>query len=241
MTDTPAALAEAARALFGPRVAVAALDPRRDHGGLPPEEAAAIAGARAPRRREFAAGRVAARRAMAELGLPPRAVPSGPDRAPIWPAGLVGSIAHDAETCLAVLARADALGAIGVDIEPDQPLDPALWDIVCRPEERDWLAAAPAGERGRRARRVFSAKEAAYKSQYPRTGCLFGFETLAIEFDGPSFRARFRCAIGPFARGACLPGAWLVVAGRILTGVTLPPINAEPPDATLSGLAFPRP
>lgn len=221
--EAPADLAWRAKALFGPDVAVAALDPRHDHPGLLPGEAAAMAAARPGRRREFAAGRVAAHRAMAALGAPVWPVPAGPDRAPVWPPGLVGSISHDAGACLAVLARRSALRSVGVDIEPDAPLDPALWDSICLPEERAWLAARPAGDRGRLARLIFSAKEAVYKLQYPLTGCLFGFETIAIAFEGPTFRARFQNAVGPFVSGARLPGVWSVAGGASSPAPRSPP------------------
>lgn len=217
----PAWAREAARRLLGAGVAVAALDPRIVEGELLPEERPAVARAVDRRRREFTAGRLAARHAMAELGVPVAPVPSGPDRAPIWPDGLVGSISHTAECCLAVVARRKTQAAVGIDLETDEPLPQGLAAEICRPEELDWLARQPPSERGRLARLVFSAKEAAYKCQYPLTGTLFGFETLRIEFGDGTFRAIFAQPVGQFAAGSFLRGRFSMQAGQILNVVSL--------------------
>ena len=55
-----------------------------DPSGLWPEERAAIALAMPGRRREFAAGRVLARRALERLGIGDVALPVGADRAPVF-------------------------------------------------------------------------------------------------------------------------------------------------------------
>lgn len=206
MPDAPAALRAAARLLLPAEVAVAATDPQSAQPPLLPGEA--VRGI-PERQQEFAAGRAAVRLCMAELGLAPLPVPAAPDRAPLWPQGLAGSITHSATACLAALTRAPRL--IGLDIEPDQPLDPAVHALVLRPEERgtpDPLL-------------VFSAKEAAYKAQYPLTRTLFGFEVMQIRLAPPDrVTAIFRESIGPFAAGSRLEGRYARVGGHLLTVVT---------------------
>jgi 4'-phosphopantetheinyl transferase EntD len=150
-------------------------------GGLYPEEAAHVARSRAPRRAEFAAGRLAARRALRALGRPACAIPAAPDRAPLWPEGLSGSISHAAGLAVAVLALRPDHPLLGLDIEAAEPLEPALIAEICRPEER---AALPPGSEGLAARRVFSGKEALYKAHYPRHRVLFGFHALALNRSG---------------------------------------------------------
>src|SRR5688500_10573337 len=59
-----------------------------------PEEEKAVAGALERRRREFALGRMHARRALGSLGYPDVCIGVRHDRAPLWPAGIVGSITH---------------------------------------------------------------------------------------------------------------------------------------------------
>jgi 4'-phosphopantetheinyl transferase EntD len=126
---------------------------------------------------EFLAGRLAARRALAGLGRPAVAVPMAEDRAPVWPEGVVGSISHAAGLAVAVVADAPAL--LGVDIARLEPFEAALIPEICRPEER---ALIPLEGQGLFACALFSAKEAAFKAQYPVTGLIFGFHGLRLDF-----------------------------------------------------------
>lgn len=197
-----AALAAVARGLLPPGCGLGVADPRADHPAFPGEQVQGV-----PKRlAEFRAGRFAARAALAELGLPPRALPAGPDRAPIWPLGVQGSITHSDALCLAVAGR---LPGIGVDLEPDLPLDPALRDLVLRPEEQGASDAA--------AKLIFSAKEAAYKAQYPHSRQVFDFQGLQITLQPGGFTARFALPVAPFAAGAALQGRWAIVSGHVLT------------------------
>lgn len=231
MRDEGGATATAA-ALLGallPEGAVcAATDPGRDRPAPRFGEAAAVARARPGRQREFAAGRAAAARAMAALGLPPAPLPAGADRAPVWPPGLVGSIAHDGRVCLAALARQDRCAGIGIDVEPDAPLPADLLAAVCTETERAHLARLPAAEAGRAARLAFSAKESLYKCQYPLTGRVLEFDEVEIFCEGPAgaargrFAARLCRAAGPFPAGARFAGQFARAAGLLVTLVALP-------------------
>jgi 4'-phosphopantetheinyl transferase EntD len=208
------ALVAAARALLPPGVAVAAADPGILHPLWPGES---LPGAVPRRLAEFSAGRAAARQALEGLGLPGHAIPQGPDRAPIWPAGLTGSITHSTTACLAAARRGP--GGLGLDLEPDQDLLPDLWDEVLSRDERRW--AEMQDQPGRAARLVFSAKEAAFKAQYPLTRQVFGFDMLAVVIAGGAFAARFRYALGPFAADDVVCGHHTRAEGHILTACTL--------------------
>ncbi len=212
---------EMARDLFGPDVAVAARDPRRDHGAIHPAEAAQVARAVRKRRLEFAAGRHAAAAALARLGREPHAVLAGPDRAPIWPHGILGSISHSDTACIAVLARATGCASVAVDVEEDAPLPDDLIDTICTPEEQARLMNVPS--QGHRAKLIFSAKECAYKLQYPLTGATFGFDRIHIDadLDGGTFRAIFRQTTGGFPAGSALAGRFAVSGGLIVTAMML--------------------
>lgn len=154
---------------------------------------------------EYAGGRLAARRAMAGIGLPPVAIPMGTDRAPVWPDGLAGSITHSGGVCLAAVSTGAMLG---IDLEQDRPLDADSAAIVLLPEEDATFSAM-----------IFSAKEAVYKAQYPLTRTLFGFDTLAVTMADGSFAARFRRAVGCFDKGAVVRGRYARVGGQVLTVV----------------------
>ena len=190
--------------------------PQPDTGALFPEERAAMARAVPTRVAEFTGGRVAARAALARIGLPPVAIPVGDDRAPAWPEGVVGSISHGGGVCVAVVGRAAAWRGLGVDLEPDAPLPPDLVAEIA--VEAELAALAPMGQ-GHAATRVFSAKEAAYKAQYPETRAVFGFD--AMRADLPTGVMRMVQDTGP-GLGAELPIRQQVFDGMILSLCLVP-------------------
>ncbi len=177
MTDIEAAL----RDMLGPSVAVALTDPRAPVDDLWPEEQAFVTRAIPKRRFEFAAGRRAARRALAELGLPPTAIPQAPDRTAVWPEGITGSVTHCDTLCIAALVPKSICKSLGVDVEPSTPLAADLEAMITTPSERRTLAALPSAQRLHRAKQIFCAKEALYKAQYPLTGLRFGFQDVELD------------------------------------------------------------
>lgn len=212
------------QALFAPDIAVAVTDPRAPHPAPWRDEAAAIARAGPRRRAEFAAGRAAARRAMQAMGHAPAPVTTGPDRAPVWPTGLVGSLSHCDSLCVAALGPAHGLRAIGVDIEEDIGLPCDLIPTICSLAERAWLSSQPQDQRARLAKLIFCAKECAYKCQYPVSGTLFDFDTLEItpDLDTGQFEATFSRDIAGFGAGTCLSGRFAIAGGVIACGMGLP-------------------
>ncbi len=145
-------------------VAVAAGVPCDDDDALFASERQAVLHAVAARRREFTAGRLCARAALKKLGTAAVAIPTL-RRAPLWPAGVVGSISH-VDTCVvAAVARSADYRALGVDVELDVPLCDKVWSLVCTAREIACLLMLPAGERGRCAKLLFSVKECFYKCQ----------------------------------------------------------------------------
>src|SRR5262245_62949338 len=79
---------------------------------LLPEERAHIARAIPKRRNEFAVGRSLARELLGELGFPDFPLLPGADRAPRWPLGIAGSIAHDSRQCVVAVVRAGRIAGI---------------------------------------------------------------------------------------------------------------------------------
>ena len=220
--DDAVLIQAAAAALFDGAVAVAIADPHQAQPPIWPEEAQFVAQAVSKRRAEFAAGRSAVRAAMRMLGGPDIAIPASADRAPSWPAGWHGSITHNDRWCLAAVTRGAA--HLGVDIEVATPLNPDLLSTICSPAEVARIAGA---DQGMLAKVVFSAKEAAYKAQYPLTETLFGFDHLDVvlaPYDG-RFQARFVQPAGRFAAGDVLQGRFAMVRGQIVTAVTIDPMK----------------
>jgi enterobactin synthetase component D len=154
---------------------------------IAPAERAAIERAVAKRRREFASGRVLLR----ELIGRPDAIAVDDRRAPAFPAGFCGSLAHD--DCYAVAAVTDdpTIRAIGIDVEPTAALGPGLAALILRRDEGALDAHL-----------AFSLKEAAYKAWSAMGGRLLDhldvrvtvhddrFDAVVVD-DGVRFDGRF--------------------------------------------------
>ncbi|MBT8409534.1 MAG: 4'-phosphopantetheinyl transferase superfamily protein [Alphaproteobacteria bacterium] len=184
-----------------PDLGVGMADPAEAAEPLYPVEEAAILRAISKRRQEFAAGRRAARAALEDFGLDAQPIPMAEDRAPVWPPGIAGSISHTDHACLAVIAPKRTTRSIGIDLEQDDDLERALWNEVCSQRERALLGQPD----GRAARRLFSAKEAAYKAQYPISRTIFGFQTLRlVEVDADTLTFCFTADVPPFRKRTAL-------------------------------------
>jgi 4'-phosphopantetheinyl transferase EntD len=207
-------------------VAVAEATEREWSAELLPEEAAQVTRAVDRRRREFAAGRACARLALGRLGFAPRPLLSGPDRAPVWPSGAVGSITHCAGYCAAAVARSADASALGIDAEVNKPLPAGVAELVCTEVELAWTAAADHGATPWQVL-IFSAKESIYKAWQPLTRAWLGYldAELSIDPERGCFEARLlvpaHSALGEGFEG--FRGRFVITATHVLTAVTLPP------------------
>lgn len=138
---------------------------------------------------EFAAGRLCARAGLTELGLKSAPLLPGPDRAPIWPSGIVGSITHTDNYCVAVVGLETQFAAIGVDAERIGHVSPSLWQLTMRAEEIRRLQSLDDVEREQMATVIFSAKEAFYKCQHALTRSWLGFQDVTVDIAGDAFEA----------------------------------------------------
>jgi 4'-phosphopantetheinyl transferase EntD len=160
-------------------------------GELMPEEAACIRRAVAKRRREFTAGRLCAREALASLGIHDFPLVVGEARVPVWPPGVVGSISHCKGFCGVAVARQGEVVGLGLDVERAEPIEPELLVRICTPRERERLATrAGAPDPGKL---TFCAKESFYKCYFPLTRTFLGFQDVEVEFE-PELR-RFRARL----------------------------------------------
>jgi 4'-phosphopantetheinyl transferase EntD len=147
-----------------------------------PQEVPYIARAVKKRRQEFVAGRSCARSALAKLGFTAGAIRVGPSREPIWPEGVVGSITHDGDYCLAAAERSDHLRGIGIDLTESVELDLDLIDMICATEERA-SAAALADRQMVPFKTIFCIKESVYKCLFPLVRQFFDVRDVAVELD----------------------------------------------------------
>jgi 4'-phosphopantetheinyl transferase EntD len=197
------------------------------------EERAAVAHAVPQRRREFSTVRRCARTALRELGIPPVPLPPGRQRAPQWPAGVVGSMTHCSGYRAAAVARASRLHSVGIDAEESAPLPGDLLDLIALPAERELVEQLGAvNGTVHWDRLLFSCKEAVYKAFFPLARRMLGFDGARIDIDsGGFFSARF---LVPPPRAAGIPvprltGRWMHRDGFLLTAIALPLSVAESP------------
>jgi 4'-phosphopantetheinyl transferase EntD len=116
---------------------------------------------------EFAAGRLCARRALADFGILDFPIEVADDRQPVWPDTLVGSITHTTGFCAAVVAERRCAAALGLDSEVVGDVTAEIWHSICVPMETAWVRSLPPAQRAAAVTLIFSAKEAFYKCQYP--------------------------------------------------------------------------
>jgi 4'-phosphopantetheinyl transferase EntD len=189
-----------------------------------PEEEKIIAQAVRARRREYAAVRSCARVCLGRLGYPPVPILPGVGGAPIWPAGIRGSMTHCAGYAAAAVGVHPPICGIGIDAEPDAPLPDGVLDLVATAAEQDHLAGTqPDGLNWDRL--LFSAKEAVYKAWFPLVGEWLDHQQAEIIFhphDG-TFAAQLT-RDGLIVNGRHLRrlhGRWIRERGILLTAVVL--------------------
>lgn len=150
---------------------------------LMPEEELLIARAVPKRQREFASGRQYARVAMDRLGIHGFPLLSGSQREPLWPEEVVGSISHSDSYCVAAVGLAQHYRGIGIDLEPDEPLNADLVDAICCPDEVLSFSDTPDIAPLVTARILFCAKESVYKCQFPITHTFLDFSDVSVRLD----------------------------------------------------------
>ncbi len=165
-----------------------------DELALLPEEARSITSRVLHLRRASGAARELGRELLARLGYAPCAIPKDKTGAPLWPAGIVGSFAHDGDLAVAAIAPRRAVDAVGIDIEPAEPLPRELRELVVTPRERRRLNEDPF-----QGRLLFAAKEAVYKAIAARDGLQLDYQDIDVDLavrqahltDGRSVNLRY--------------------------------------------------
>lgn len=208
------------RTLFPPDVITLEASPEMWEGDLLPEEEACVTRAFPKRRREFTAGRVCARRALEALGIHDFPLVAGPDRLPIWPAGIAGSISHCRDYCGVAVSRKGRILGVGLDVERPGPLDEKIIPRICTDAELATVdrtvMSAPDW-----AKIIFSAKESTYKCWYPIGRTFLGFHDVEIALE-PTGAFTARMLKGSEALGASvMRGRWGSSENLVFTGVTL--------------------
>jgi 4'-phosphopantetheinyl transferase EntD len=229
--ENPAVLSSSVGGLFPPGVPAAEMRAPGNPALLYPQESAHLGTRAVPKRvQEFAAGRLCARKALAELGVRNFPVEVASDRQPVWPPGVVGSITHTEGFCAAVAADKKILSAVGLDSELAGSVKHELWRNLFRGSEVPWLNSLPPSQQAAAATMLFSAKEAFYKCQYPLTREWLNFHDVWVEVPAWGagqgvFNIHANRGIA-FERHAALPlqGRFILHDSFVTAGVGLPAV-----------------
>jgi enterobactin synthetase component D len=188
---------------------------------LAPEEKTMALAMGEARRGTFAAGRVALRAALKDVGVDAAAAILPDDRgAPQVPAGARGSISH--KRTLAVGLAAAGGEPIGVDLEAILPGKIDIARRVLTPREATALIGLPPETHARLVLLHLSLKEAIYKALDPFVRRYVSFQEvgLALHDDGTA-AVSFALPEGPFAaeaswREISAPGPFFLTTASIL-------------------------
>ena len=177
----------------------------------------------APKRRDdFITGRNCARKSLQLHGVSPCSIPIGPNREPIWPDGITGSITHCLGFYAAATARQTFYRSIGIDAEPNINLPHEIWDLILTSAERNFCKSNSMDKR-KFCRIIFSAKESIYKTIYPLLKEYVDFLDIEILIDGESetFTAKFPIEIAEKVGLVSINGKFATNSKHIFTAAFL--------------------
>jgi 4'-phosphopantetheinyl transferase EntD len=179
-----------------------------------------------PRRvREFTHGRYCARTALERLGCLSQVVPVGAGRAPVWPPGITGSLAHHRDVAVAVVARREDLSCLGVDLEAAADLDHDLVPLITTAAEIDALSTAMSA--GTAAKIIFSAKESVFKCLWPSLERYIDFMDIEIVANpsDKTFLARPENGFSESEKTLCgrLQGRYEITGDLLVTAASVSP------------------
>lgn len=111
-------------------------------------------------------------------------------RRPLWPSGVVGSIAHSRSLVAAVVCEEAELASIGVDVVLRKSVSQRVAQRISLPSEQGGLSAIDPEDRGSV---IFCMKESIYKAANPVTDEYLGFKDVRIEHDSVSGTFSAKC------------------------------------------------
>jgi len=147
-----------------------------DENALRGAEAASLTSRVPEARRASGAARIVARELLVRLGFPDAEVPKGAGGEPLWPAGVVGSLAHDNEAAVAAVGLQRDFASIGVDVEPARELSAEMLELVATPDELRLIENDLF-----KGRLLFAVKEAVYKAAYRFDRTFLEFPDIEVD------------------------------------------------------------
>lgn len=213
--------------LFPGYVITEEVNPETVSGIIYPEEEVFIEKAVLKRKNDFKSGRFCAKKALAKLGIERFPIKMANDRSPIWPDGIVGSIAHTQGYCGVAVAVKENAKSLGLDMECVDRLKSSCRHLVCTEDEIAAINARPENIQDKLAAFIFSAKECFYKCQFTINRCWAGFHDVKISLDidinnEGYFEIILLKDIGCyFTKGSSFKGKYIFNQRYVLTGMTI--------------------
>ncbi|TGT35801.1 4'-phosphopantetheinyl transferase superfamily protein [Mesorhizobium sp. M8A.F.Ca.ET.165.01.1.1] len=127
-------------------------------------------------RRQSGAARIVARTLLGQLGFPQLPILKTRSGVPIWPPGILGSLAHHDTVAAAAIAGTKRIAALGIDIEPNEPLPENLIELIATPNEQRVYDLHLLKRRD-----LFVLKEAVYKAYFPLHKQFIEFHDVEID------------------------------------------------------------
>jgi len=171
------------------------------------------------RRSEYLLGRAAAQDVLTALGyVAPPAVERGKHGEPLWPLGVIGSLAHSKGVSVAVAAKDTEWRSVGIDLEPLREPKRDLLSRVGVGGEFTWSNRCKFGK-ATAGLIVFSIKESIYKALFPLVREWFGFKEVEITLSAEN--NFFTATVLPESRIASfsgeIEGGFHVEGGKLLS------------------------
>lgn len=143
------------------------------------------------RQAEFVAGRKLAQQALKQIGQGyDRPIAIGTHREPLWPAGIMGSIAHCDGWAVCAVLKAEHL-SLGIDIEHQLEHQVAVEVQAMIGTAQEWALLAQQFDLASAVTLLFSAKESLFKALFPQVHIYLDFsDAELIGLDGNQLTLR---------------------------------------------------
>lgn len=219
------------KTLFPDAVEVVIATPEMWERPVKVAEEQSITSAVEKRKREYRAGRHSAAAVLSMLGIEDYSLLNDPQRAPIWPPGIIGSLTHCDNFCCAVAASQLNIASVGIDAEPLIPLPKESTPLICHEQELVSLQASGHTDNFW-SKVIFSAKEAFYKAYFPLCRQYLDFLEAHVELHASQSKTKATRS-GDFSIQLLTPphyalynqqsfsGRYLITATHIITAITL--------------------
>jgi len=177
------------------------------------------------RKAEYLAGRYCAQHSLQQLGITGHDISIGCNRSPVWPEKIIGSISHNSNTAICIMAYKTNISDLGVDIESIIPLQTAseIKHSVINIEEEKILSSQKLTFE-QSFTLAFSCKESLFKALYPSVKKYFDFNSARIiSFDlihnKITLQLQSNLAVN-FPMNLCIDAYFLIQDNEVITWVS---------------------